>query len=338
MNPCYSDFGFDMLFAEAGQSYGCSEGRPQEQISWLKSRGLLEDGICALDVGCYDGRFLARMPESVRKIGVDIDEQAIRNGKEQFGKKIEFIWGRLENFCSSAPVDTITMFHVLEHLRNPVAVLRNLRSLAHASSRLVIEVPIIEKGLTNDINGFFSVQHMTHFSSRSLENCLTQSGWHIVERYELPNYNGYRVLAKPYDGGFTIEENIQDINHSYRYLSHWYDSLQKINTRLQELPDETHFVIWGGGLHTEFLYHLTSLFKKKSINSFSIVDSDPMKQGKSWRGIKIYPPSEISGMDWLGTYLLISSYGSQEIIAKAALGLNAPNEKIIKLYDDIHVY
>src|ERR1700693_5038486 len=41
LNPCYSDYGFQVLFAEAGCSYGSTEGRPQEQIDWLGGRGLL---------------------------------------------------------------------------------------------------------------------------------------------------------------------------------------------------------------------------------------------------------------------------------------------------------
>lgn len=60
LNPCYSNYGFRVLFAEAGQSYGSTEGRPQEQIDWLSVRGLLNDDSSLLDVGCYDGSFLSR--------------------------------------------------------------------------------------------------------------------------------------------------------------------------------------------------------------------------------------------------------------------------------------
>mgnify|MGYP000380287711 CR=1 FL=1 len=36
------------------------------------------------------------------------------------------------------------MFHVLEHLPRPVEVLRKLRSIAEVSTRLVVEVPVLE--------------------------------------------------------------------------------------------------------------------------------------------------------------------------------------------------
>ena len=82
LNPCYSDYGFSVLFAEAGQSYGSLLGHTQAQIEWLSTHGLLEDTARVLDVGCYDGAFLARLPANVHKMGVDIDEPAIERGRQ----------------------------------------------------------------------------------------------------------------------------------------------------------------------------------------------------------------------------------------------------------------
>ena len=61
------------------------------------------------------------------------------------------------------------MFHVLEHLKNPLETLINILKSAHQTTYLLIEVPILENGFTNDINGFFSAQHLTHFSRQSLK-------------------------------------------------------------------------------------------------------------------------------------------------------------------------
>jgi hypothetical protein len=52
LNPCYSEYGFQVLFAEGGCSYGSTEGRPREQIDWLGTRGLLRSGSPFLDAGC----------------------------------------------------------------------------------------------------------------------------------------------------------------------------------------------------------------------------------------------------------------------------------------------
>lgn len=338
LNPCYSAYGFSILFAEAGQSYGSSEGRPLEQVDWLKAQGLLTANSRFLDVGCYDGQFLARLPKDIKKVGIDIDEQAITRGrKKDSEKQIDFILGDFDKFLYEKPIDTISMFHVLEHLPSPLGVLRNLRKIAQSSTQLVVEVPILENGITNDINGFFSVQHMTHFSRRSLTNCLLRSGWKIEEWLEQPDYNGCRVLAVPHETVKNISGNNKDIGSLYHYLAAWYTALEDVNRKLNQTEKKPKCVIWGAGLHTEFLYQLTSLFHNSS-TEYAIIDSDPLKQGKSWRGIHIYHPETLSTVDWPNALLVISSYGSQNIIAESCITSGVPKERVVRLYDNLRVY
>jgi len=339
LNPCYSEFGFKILFAEAGRSYGATAGRPDEQIEWMKNRQLLQPGMQVMDIGCYDGRFLSRLPNNVKKVGVDVDKPAIERGRQQFGAQgVEFVLGNFETFQYAGTPDTITMFHVLEHLPDPIAALRKLRSIAHPSSRIVVEVPILEKGITNDINGFFSVQHITHFSRCSLQNCLTQAGWKIIEWYEQADYNGCRILAEPSEYSDSIIGDEKDVKLLYAYLAKWYKALAVVNDKLSETEDIVRCVIWGGGAHTEFLYQTTSFFQANPDREYAIVDSDSLKQGKTWRGIKIYHPSVLKKIDWSQTWLVVSSYGSQEAIVCAARELDVPATRILKLYDEVHVY
>lgn len=343
LNPCYSNFGFHSLFSEAGQSYGSMLSHTHEQIDWLSRHDLLNDGARILDVGCYDGSFLARLPNNVIKLGVDIDEPAVERGRKQYGEKgIEFFLGDFETFIfsGSAP-DTITMYHVLEHLPNPVEVLIKLRSIAKSSTRLIVEVPVIENGRTNDINGFFSIQHATHFSKKSLHNCLAKAGWKIEEQFETPDYNGCRVLASPKletDREHSIENAKEDwleLNHN---LSAWHAAIADVEKKVHEIPANQRFVVWGGGAHAEFLYQTTSLFHSLPDTEYIIIDSDPIKHGKSWRGIYIYDPSIIKKLDWTDTKLLISSYGGQESIADAAIKLDVPSGNIIRFYEKIRRY
>lgn len=343
LNPCYSNFGFSSLFAEAGQSYGSMLEHTHEQIDWLNKHDILSDGARVLDVGCYDGSFLSRLPDNVIKLGVDIDEPAIERGRQQYkDKEIEFFLGDFETFLFSGPEpDAITMYHVLEHLPRPVEVLSKLRSVAKQSTKLIVEVPIIENGKTNDINGFFSIQHTTHFSRNSLRNCLAQAGWVIEEQYETPDYNGCRVLAYP-QSDTSLEHSLESAQGDWLELNNnlaaWHSAIESVEKTIQKIPICDRFVIWGGGAHAEFLYQVTSLFHARSQTQYIIVDSDPIKHGKSWRGIPIYDPSIIKGLDWSSTHLLISSYGGQEAIVEAAGKLNVPADNIIRFYETIRRY
>lgn len=339
MNPGYTGYGFKTLFAEAGRSYGSTSGRADEQTDWLNGRGLLGAGKRVLDVGCYDGGFLSKLPENVLKTGVDIDGPAILRGRERHARAgIEFIHGAFETFHIDKTPDLITAFHVLEHLPGPVEVLKKLRSIAHAGTRALIEVPILENGGTKDINGFFSVQHMTHFSKASLANALRTAGWRVVEAYECAGYNGYRVLCAPDEPAEDMTKAPGDIPLLHAYLSEWHRALFEAGKRIERTIDAERCVVWGGGMHTEFLYHTTSFFHAEPEREYIIVDGDRLKQGRSWRGISIYDPSVLTEVDWSGAMLLISSYGSQDEIAEAALSMNVPRDRITTLYDDVRVY
>lgn len=290
-------------------------------------------------MGCYDGTFLSLLPATVRRIGVDIDKLAIERGNQQYGKQgVELVHGDFDSFKLDRRPDTITMFHVLEHLPNPLATLSNLRNHGHENTTLVVEVPVLENGFTNDINSFFSAQHMTHFSKKSLNNVLSRAGWELAGQLEQPDYNGYRVLATPAKIPLQANANpIDDITLKH-LLKYRRDAIDKANANLTAIGDAERVVVWGGGMHTEFLYHLTNVFSEQHNKRFFIVDSDPLKQGKSWRGITIEAPERIRQIDWTGAKLLISSYGGQEKIAECAIRMGVPASVMFKVYDTIRVY
>jgi hypothetical protein len=64
--------------------------------------------------------------------------------------------------------------------------------MAHAKTRLVIEGPILENGITDGVNGFLTVQHTIHVARASLRICLAMGGLNCIESQELGDYNGFR--------------------------------------------------------------------------------------------------------------------------------------------------
>jgi len=335
MNPVFTSEGFAVLFAEAGASYGSTPARHAEQLGWLGQRGLLEAGTTVLDVGCYDGAFIGKLPAGIKGIGVDIDEPAIGRARARFGNTgHRFIYADFEKVGVSEPVDVITMFHVLEHLPRPVEVLKRLAQLATPRTRLLVEVPIVENVIFGDVCGFLTVQHLTHFSEASLHNVMHRAGWEVLSAQRMEEYNGFRVVAqlathkrpRPEPGDLLLYT---------RYLSRWYEAVAQLEARLQRAT-APRCILRGGGLQTEYLFHLTSLFTGN--RGFLIVDSDPLKQGKSWRGIQTVAPDRLNAADWRDTQIVLSSYSHQDAMRQEAQDLGIPAQAVISLYDRIWRY
>ncbi len=343
MDPCYSETGFKVLFDEAGKSYGSLSYHTEEQIAWLEERALIEAKTKILDVGCYDGSFLAQLPNNLMKYGVDIDQGAIALGKLKHQQSNMTLV--CEDFTSvdldGVMPDCITMYHVLEHLSEPVRVLERLRKISHSNTKIIIEVPVIDNGNTNDIHGFFTVQHATHFSKASLSNCLRVAGWEITEEYRVVDYNGLRVMARPISSDksenpiVSLSSDWLDITDS---LVSWYKAIYCVEERIQAIPKNTDILIWGGGMHIEYLYQKTSFFHDRKELRFVIVDSDTNKQGKTWRGINIISPDLLDEENLKKMPIVISSYGSQSDIVKNLQKRGVSAEKIFKLYDAIRRY
>ena len=333
MNPCYSPAGFAMLISEVGHSYGSTEGRPYEQIDWMKQFGLLITGYSVMDIGCFQGHFLSLLPKQIKKIGVDIDQKTLDAAKLNH-PDIEFICDNLSAFNYTEPVDVITMFHVLEHLSEPLETLQKLHSIASDTTHLLVEVPLIDNGHTNDINGFLTVHHLTHFSRNSFRNCLIIAGWEVVQWDEQTDYNGCRVLAKKAKAQPVLQTKCADVTLLYSYMASWYQALLAVEKKIQTLHSST-FIIWGAGTHLEFLYQVTSLFKKEA--EWIVIDNDPNKQNKRWRGLTMHSPEILNDLQEENTPVIVSSYGSQENILHALLEKKISRDRIVLLYDDVRI-
>jgi len=336
MNPGYSPVGFDVLFREAGCSYGMTDGRTKEQLDWLKTRGLLQDQKTFLDVGCGDGALMKCLPDGIRCIGVDIDLFSIEKArKNNSHHNVEFICADFDAFKPDFEPDLISLFHVLEHLPNPIGTLRHLRSISKKGSHLIVEVPVMENGFTNDIMSFFSPQHMTHFSGQSFMQCVKNAGWSIVEAFQQPDYNGTRILAVN-DGSGSIQKDFapKPLDHLLQLTQ---SNNRKIEATMNKLLSSNKVIVWGAGNHIEKIFQVTNYFNNSN-SEFIIVDSDKIKQKQTWRGINIYSPDVLGDLKWQRIPVLISSYGSQPIIQTVLNDMGWEPDHIITLYDHVHVY
>jgi 2-polyprenyl-3-methyl-5-hydroxy-6-metoxy-1,4-benzoquinol methylase len=104
--------------------------------------------------------------------------------------------------------DIVTMFHVLEHLLNPIETLAKLRTSLKAGGRIVVEVPHANDFLlkTLDLDAFkeftFWSEHLILHTRNSLSMFLAEAGFKDIvikgyQRYSLDNHLYWLRMAKP---------------------------------------------------------------------------------------------------------------------------------------------
>jgi SAM-dependent methyltransferase len=120
-------------------------------------------------------------------------------------------------------LDVITMFHVLEHLADPVEILELLYDKLLDGGKLIIEVPSSTDALLNlyECREFAEFSywscHLYLFNQETLENLLKKTGYRLVslrqyQRYTLANHLHWLAKGKPgghIEWGFLDSEEIQ---------------------------------------------------------------------------------------------------------------------------------
>ncbi len=166
---------------------GYLEARRQRYIDQARIAlrlGDLEPGARVLEVGCRDGQTLMHMRElgGVEVYGVEPGpaeaQQARDRGVDVFTGLLEELELGPDGGAPSFPtgLDQVQMFHVLEHIHQPLAVLVHLRSWLAPGGRVLIEVPNVTHPYGPLDANFFQNCHLTSFSANTLCAMMERAG------------------------------------------------------------------------------------------------------------------------------------------------------------------
>ncbi len=138
-----------------------------------------------LDIGCGDGTFLL----AAKDAGWSTFGTEIGGGKEIADRTGLDVRGSLEEVASAAPFDAITMWHTLEHFRDPLETVERARALLAPGGAFVVAVPDAA-GLQATLfkSKWFHLdvpRHLYHFDRRSLEHLLEAARLRVERLYHL---------------------------------------------------------------------------------------------------------------------------------------------------------
>lgn len=139
-----------------------------------------------LDVGCGGGLLLGMLQErGLRVLGLDTSLAAASAAWKHHGVRV--VCADLSNSpIAAGQCAVVTMFHVVEHLYDPVAYLKSARELLAPNGRLVVQVPNASslqfRMFGSHWNGVDVPRHLVDYRERDLEKLLEQCGFEVIRR------------------------------------------------------------------------------------------------------------------------------------------------------------
>lgn len=142
-----------------------------------------------LDVGAAGGAFVLEAGRAgFRATGIEPVPAFARHAREVLGVDVRD--GRTDDVAPGS-ADVITMWHVLEHLPDPLGGLRQLRDGLRPGGHLVVEVPNLEAvalALVGTSWTHLDVEtHVSHFSPETLRLAMTTAGLVPVHTETVPH-------------------------------------------------------------------------------------------------------------------------------------------------------
>src|SRR5436190_12090260 len=170
-----------------------------------------------LDVGSGDGMFVHHMAgHGWDATGLDFSAAASELAARR-GLRGRFLMGSLaDHDLPPGSFDAVTLWQVLEHIGEPVAMLRRVRELLRPGGLLVASVPNID-GLSAVLTqerwwGLDVPRHLVHYSPRTLRRVVSDAGLHVLDvRHFSLQYDPYALLHSSLDWAFSRRHFLSDL-------------------------------------------------------------------------------------------------------------------------------
>lgn len=146
----------------------------ETRLRALRASGIRPDSLqrsSVLEIGCLEGRFLHYLKTlyGCNVLGIDVNRDIAHKGMETLG--INILTENIETTSSLKhnAFDIVVMFHLLEHVKSPVGVVRKAHKSLREGGRIIVEIPNGKtEPYTPDHYHFFSRDSLR----KTLENCF----------------------------------------------------------------------------------------------------------------------------------------------------------------------
>jgi len=330
-------FVFNRAFDLAQLAYGEDYDNTQSCSAYFNSYldGLVNDlvqrqGIrnsTIVEVGCGKGQFLRKMVSfpGANNMGFGFDPSYVGPDTDLDGR-LGFRRCYYDDTCADVAADVVVCRHVIEHVPQPLALLRSVRSALMRSpkARVFFETPCVEWILRNRVVWDFFYEHCSLFTADSLSLAFERAGF-AVERVEHIFGEQYLWLeARVTDAALPAVQSRQATTALARAYG-VEDALlqQKWLSQLLELKARGKVALWGAGAKGATLANLVD---PECALIDCVVDLNPNKQGHyiPGTGHPIVAPADLTRRGVSVAVLMNPNYREENLrlLAEAGIALD----------------
>jgi SAM-dependent methyltransferase len=178
---------YHRVIAAAGETKALGRWRRHRRlISAYKSGGAL------LDIGCSSGGFLSTMKGSQWTVyGIEIEPSMAERARAVSGAGV-YVGDVADAPFANECFDVVTCFDVLEHIHQPIVLLRRALAWLKPGGIFCTVLPNIDSWEANIFGSYwFGLElprHLVHFSPRSLRGAMERAGFSEVRLTAVGSY------------------------------------------------------------------------------------------------------------------------------------------------------
>lgn len=156
-------------------------------------RKIIKSDFTVLDIGCNEGFFLKAIQEKGgRGQGLEPNFKMVEFA-QRLGLSVK--QGTIEKFETKGKFNLATLFHVLEHLRNPNQAIKKIGKWLKPKGYLVLELPNIESYLAKKMKANWPIlgsEHLSFFSPKTIRIFLEKNSF-VVKKISVRQFDEWNL-------------------------------------------------------------------------------------------------------------------------------------------------
>lgn len=166
-----------------------------------------------LDIGCGPGDWLALFGERWKKFGVDVAPRAADMARKHTGAEV--FCGPIEDYADAPQgLDLITAFALIEHLSDPLSLVRWSYEHLKPQGMLLLMTGDRESRVATELGARWPMyeprEHVHFFSARSLVRLVAKAGFAVVHsEWRAMHYSGLETTRWP--GAARLERYLSKV-------------------------------------------------------------------------------------------------------------------------------